>query len=97
MNTAICNAISNRSVILFTYDGGERRAEPHAHGTSTAGNEVVRGYQVGGASQSGESVGWKLYSVSKITNLSETGDVFSDNRPGYNPNDQAMSVVHCHV
>lgn len=97
MNTAICVAIRKRAIVQFTYDGGTRTVEPHAHGTSTAGNEVLRGFQTGGASQSGEPVGWKLYTVSKISAFRETGQVFSQNGPGYNPNDEGMSVVHCHV
>ncbi len=97
MNAAICEAISRRAVIQFNYDGGSRTVEPHAHGTRTAGNEVLRVFQTSGVSQSGESVAWKLYTVSNISGLSETGATFSENRPGYNPNDKAMSVVHCHV
>lgn len=97
MNGTICAAISRRAIIQFTYDGGTRTVEPHAHGTSTAGNEVLRGFQTAGASQSGESVGWKLYTIAKISALREAGGTFSANRPHYNPNDEAMSVVHCHV
>ena len=97
MNTAICAAISKRAVVDFTYHGGTRTVEPHAHGTSTAGNEVLRGYQTGGASQSGEPVAWKLFAVSEIISFRETGGTFSQDRPGYNPYDRGMSTVHCHV
>ena len=97
MNTAICDAISKRAVIQFYYDGGTRTVEPHCHGTSTAGNEVLRGYQSGGYSESGKQVEWKLFDVSKISSLSQTGNTFPQNRPFYNPTDKAMSVVHCHV
>ena len=48
MNTAICAAIKNRAVVEFYYNGGLRTVEPHCHGISTAGNEVLRGYQTGG-------------------------------------------------
>lgn len=97
MNTAICDAISKRAVVQFYYDGGMRTVEPHCHGTSTAGNEVLRGYQSGGYSESGKQVEWKLFDVSKISSLSQTGNTFPQNRPFYNPADKAMSVVHCHV
>lgn len=97
MNTAICSAIRSRAVTQFYYDGGLRTVELHCHGTSSAGNEVVRGYQTGGYSSSGEPVGWKLFDVAKISGLRQTGVVFQVNRPGYNPSDSAMQYVHCHV
>lgn len=97
MNSTICAAIARRAVVRFNYDGGARTVEPHAHGTSTAGNEVLRGFQTGGHSESGEPVGWKLFTVPEMSGLRETGETFSSNRPAYNPNDSHMSPVHCHV
>jgi hypothetical protein len=97
MNTAICDAIRRRAVIEFYYDGGMRTVEPHCHGTSTSGNEVLRGYQTGGYSESGKPVEWKLFDVSKMSALTITNQTFAQNRPSYNPNDKQMSVVHCHV
>lgn len=97
MNLAICAAIKSRKVVQFTYDNYARVVEPFCHGTSTMGNELLRGYQVGGQSESGEPVGWKLFTVSNISDFRQTGDVFLTNRPGYTPYDSAMSTVHCHV
>jgi len=50
MNLEICAAIRTRSVIQFYYDGGLRTVEPHCHGVSKDGNELLRGYQTGGYS-----------------------------------------------
>lgn len=97
MNTTICSAIRSRQVLRFSYDGGWRTVEPFCHGISTAGHEVLRGYQTGGYSESGNPVGWKLFQVSKIAGLMPTGQTFAGARPGYNPNDAAMAAVHCHV
>ncbi|GMR11531.1 MAG: hypothetical protein BMS9Abin28_2366 [Anaerolineae bacterium] len=97
MNTAICAAILKRAVVEFTYEGRTRMVEPYAHGISAAGNEVLRGYQTGGASQSGEPVAWKLFAVAEIINFRETRDTFTQSQLGYNPNDRGMSTVHCHV
>ena len=97
MNTAICAAIRNRAVVQFHYNGGLRQVEPHCHGISTAGNEVLRGYQTGGYSSSGNPVGWKLYVVTGISGLQQTGETFPTDRPDYNPDDRGMSSVHCHV
>jgi hypothetical protein len=97
MNTNICSAIRSREVIRFHYDGGIRVVEPHCHGISLAGNEVLRGYQSGGYSQSGRPAAWKLFEVAKISSLQLTGQTFATNRPHYNPNDSQMTQVHCHV
>lgn len=56
MNTAICAAISKRAIVEFTYHSGTRMVELYVHGTSTAGNEVLRGYQTGGTNQPGKPV-----------------------------------------
>ena len=95
MNSAICAVIKKRAVIQFYYDGGTRIVEPYCHGTSTAGNEVLRGFQLGGHSVSGEPIRWKLFEVAKITDLQETGRRFNNLRPGYKPLDRGMSSVHC--
>ena len=97
MNTIICDAISKRTVIQCHYDGGTRTIEPHCHGISTAGNEVLRGFQTGGYSESGNPVAWKLFDVSKMSAVQATALSFAGNRAGYNPNDKGMKTVHCHV
>jgi hypothetical protein len=97
MNTEICAAIRDRAIVQFHYNGGLRTVEPHCHGVSKDGNELLRGYQTEGYSQSGNPVGWKLFSVSKISSLQQTGEGFSSNRPDYNPNDRAMKSICCRV
>lgn len=97
MDTRICDAIRTLAVIEFHYDGRLRIVEPHCHGTSRAGKEVLRGYQVAGESSSGKTLGWRLFEVDKITGLSATGESFSDPRPGYNPEDSHMISIHCRL
>jgi len=97
LNTAICQAIKKKRVIQFTYTGELRIVEPQCHGMSTAGKEVMRGFQTGGSSRSSRSIAEKLFEVSKISELSETGDTFSRPGPHYNPNDQGMIYVHCRL
>lgn len=97
MDTLICEAISGRAVLQFSYEGMSRTVEPHTHGTSKAGNEVLRAYQIGGYSKSGRVPTWRMYEVSKMSGLRQTGQVFSGTRPMYNPDDKDMISVHCHV
>lgn len=97
MNTAICAAIAARAVIGFEYEGGHRVVEPHCHGISKPGNEVLRGYQVDGFSKSGRVPPWRLFIVGKMGPIIQTGQIFTQSRPGYNPDDSDMTTVHCHV
>lgn len=97
MNQTICSAIQSRQIIRFYYNGGLRTVEPHSHGLSRARHELLRGYQTGGYSESGEPVGWKLFRVSEISSLEVTGERFAGARPGYNPHDSAMETIFCRV
>jgi hypothetical protein len=95
MNSLLITAIRERKVIRFYYKGGYRFAEPHCYGASKEGNELLRAYQTGGYSESGNPVGWKLLRLDEFSNLSITGDSFAGPRPQYNPNDPAMASIYC--
>ena len=97
MNQVICDAINNRSILKFHYDGQNRVVEPHAHGISTADNEVLRCYQVGGGSNSGEVPGWKMMTVNKISSLIVTENNFTGPRPGYRKGDRGMIRIYCEL
>lgn len=95
--SSICGAIRGRKVVRFRYDGGEGVVESHCHGISTAGNEVLRGFQTKGHSNPGTPTGWKLFTVAEMRSLVVTQDVFAGTRPQHNPNDAGMSRVCCHA
>jgi len=97
MNQIICNAIKNRSVLKFTYDGCPRVVEPHAYGLSRAENEVIRCYQTGGISRSGTVPDWRLMDVSKIEFLTVTGEHFVGERTGYVRGDKGMPTIFCEL
>lgn len=98
MRASICSAINGKQIIQFYYNGGSRLVEPFCLGVhKDTGNEVLRGYQVGGYSESGEPVGWKLFRVAEISSLVVIGKHFSGVRGGYNPNDSVMQTIYCHV
>jgi hypothetical protein len=97
MNDTICEAIAARARMRISYGGGRRLIEPHCHGMSTAGKDVLRAYQVSGFSRSGEHEGWKLFDVSKIQSMEVLTERFLTNRPGHDNADRQMSTVYCHV
>jgi hypothetical protein len=97
MKPLICTAISSKKIISFYYNGGFRTLEPFCYGVSPAGIEVLRAYQTGGYSKSGNHAGWKLFRVSEISNLKITDERFEDIRPGYNPKDPIIKRIYCCV
>lgn len=96
MNQRICQAIEAKRRLEFDYDGLPREVEPHAHGLSSAGNEVVRGFQTGGESSS-EELGWRLWRVDKMVSLNVSDSTFSNTRSGYSQGDSQMHPVHCEL
>jgi len=83
--------------LRFTYKGLPRVVEPHAHGTSTAGNEMMRAYQIDGeTSQPSGELGWRPFLIDRVENLT-TGETFSGTRPLYRRGDRGMRVVHCEL
>jgi len=97
MNQVICDAIRNRCVLTFTYDGHPRVVEPHAYGLSRARREVIRCYQTGGTSRYHKVPDWKLMRVDRIKSLIVTKEHFVDERIGYMRGDKGMSTIFCEL
>ena len=97
MNSTLCQAIRERHVLTFSYDGYSRVVEPHCHGITTAGNEALRCYQVSGGSASGTVPGWHMMTTDKIIGLTVSPNSFSGTRPGYNRGDRGMSTIFCEL
>ena len=96
MNQKICAAIKSKHHLVFKYDGLPREIEPHAHGTSSKGKEVVRGFQTDGQSSSGP-LGWRLWNVAKMESFYVPDSTFADARSDYIRGDSHMNPVHCEV
>lgn len=86
----ITNAIEGRKVLEILYPPGLRCVEPHAVGRSADGNLLVRAFQAGGASASGEHVHWKLFRLDRAGTVEDSGNTFAGPRPGYRRGDKAM-------
>lgn len=92
-NKTILSAIKNKEVLRFTYNAKERVVEPQTYGISIAGREVLRAFQKGGDSRSGQTKIAKLFDVEKISKLEKTGEKFTHALPEHNPEDSAMIEV----
>jgi hypothetical protein len=93
----VCQAIAQRRLLEFDYNGTPRLAIPCAHGILTSGNQALRAHQVylrGGS----RSVGiGKLYLVEKMGNARVSEESFTDPPHGYQRDDSAMDAIHCQL
>jgi hypothetical protein len=92
----ICAAIRNCELLEFDYDGLHRVVAPYCHGF-TSQSEVLRAVQVGGESRSRGMGFGKLWKVEKMLGVRRVGSSFIADDPDYNPNDTAMTRIHCSV
>ncbi|MDT7832034.1 hypothetical protein RQM59_06560 [Flavobacteriaceae bacterium S356] len=92
----ICEAIFQKKVIQFYYDGELRIVEPHCYGITTAGNQGLRAYQIDGYSSSG-NYGWKMYDLGKAVNIEMLTNHFFNIRDGYKRSDKGMSRIYCEI
>jgi len=101
----VIDAIKNKRVMGTSYDGdepggkGQRLIEPVCVGISKAGNRVVRAWEREGASHTATIgtqplPGWRLFRLDKTFTFLPTSEVFTEMRPGFNPNgDKSMVSI----
>jgi hypothetical protein len=89
----LTDAVHDRAVLEFEYNGHHRVVQPSAHGLNLKGNESLRGYQIGGSSRSGRMPPWRMFKVAQIQGLILTGDTFTDEPEGYRCGDLGMTVI----
>lgn len=94
----ICQAIKERKVISFIYKGNRRVVEPFTLGhLKSTGNLTLSAWWLSGFSSSSEKPDWKLYSITKISDLELENESFSSIREGYNPSDSRMGEIICTI
>jgi WYL domain-containing protein len=85
----ICGAIKSRQLLQFYYTGdkvpGTRIVEPYQVGYTKAGNPALSAYYLSGASESGGGPGWRLYTLSDMSQVVALPTQFSGPRPEYKP------------
>src|SRR5438552_2704816 len=93
----MCGAIRGRRLLRFEYDGRARLVEPYGHGWTTAGVEIVSGYQISGESVGGQVPGWKMFHVAKMSVVGDGGMTFAEARHDYDPAKLRIGVLCCRV
>lgn len=91
MLSTLIAAIKGRRVVSIWYDPGVRVVEPHVLGYGSDGQVLLRAFQVAGASESGQSVSWKLFRLDRIKDAKLSGGSFRKPRPDYQRDDSAMT------
>ena len=99
--STIMDCMVDRRIAEVYYDDdedpggkGKRWVEIYCYGTSKAGNDVVRVYQVGGDTKTMQP-GWKLFRVDRMDALKKLGGTFSEPRPLFNPTgDKDMTKIY---
>lgn len=84
-------AITERRLARLWYEPGTRLIECHALGYGSAGQILLRAFQVEGASSSNEHVNWKLFRLDRMRDVELTDVAFDGPRPEYKLNDRAMT------
>lgn len=98
VHTVISQAISSRRRLLITYAPGDRVIEPCAYGRSSEQHGLIRGFQVSGASASGEHINWKLFRLDRIIKLEILDEIFASDPAGYRRGDKAMAGgIYCQI
>jgi len=97
MHNTIIEAIENKLLLEFEYDGHYRLVESHTYGTFKTGKDTLVAYQIDGTSERGNVPDWRPFTVSKITNLVLLEDTFVGTRKGYVQGDGRMILIHAEL
>jgi hypothetical protein len=96
MLQVIIEAIRNRKILSFSYNGLFRVVEPHTVGLSRAGRPALSCYQIKGLHvKPGHE--WDFCVLSNIHDLKLTGEVFLNPRYGYKRGDSRMLTIYAEL
>jgi histidyl-tRNA synthetase len=92
----LLNAIEEKKLIQFNYQGKVRIAEPHDYGIQN-GSVRLLSYQVGGASNSGRLPAWRWIEVPEISALQVLSQTFPGSRSAASSKHHAWDEVFARV
>lgn len=94
----INHAIANRYVITFLYKGVTRTVEPYVTGIHrNTDNKILRAWILSGTTTPTADSGWRLFRLDWLSNLNVTNRQFDPIRPGYDRNDDHMSMTYARI
>lgn len=92
-----CRALRDRRRLELRYKGWSRVVEVHTVGVLKDGHHAVNAYQVRGGSNSGESVGWKMFLLNKTFTIHELDEASNAPRTGYKRNANQFKSIICQI
>lgn len=92
------DAIEQRQVLSFVYDGLPRTVQPATLGYTSTGKLTLRACLVGGASRRNSIPCWELFTVAKMSQVAPAGTLFEAfSLNGYTRNDSGfVSIISEH-
>ena len=90
-------ALAERRVLVFNYNGFERRVEPHALGLVADGKRALLGFQTEGGSGSEPPPGWRTFLLSDLRDLTVTRATFARPRSDYRSAHTGLKTVEAEV
>jgi hypothetical protein len=97
MYLSVYEAIEHRYLLQFHYCGYSRIIEPHVFGHDRRFGDVLRGYQIGGADESGTHRGWKWFRTGKIESLQVLTSHFPGARAGADRTVERLERVYSRI
>jgi hypothetical protein len=97
MKNKICEAIRNKNLLEFYYNGYHRVVEPHTLGVSKKNNDILSAFQIRGESESDKSSPWRLFDLVEMENMRVLEEKFSGHRDGYKKGDKRMIQIWCEI
>jgi len=85
-------ALEDRQVFGFNYNGQPRIVEPHAIGTNAEGKTIMRAWQT-----NGDRPGWRLFVLENAEVITVLGPGSQAPRPGYKKGDKQMVTIICEL
>jgi predicted DNA-binding transcriptional regulator YafY len=91
---AICQAILEKKLIGFYYEGHHRCVEPHVYGVDD-GEARLLAYQMKGRSNGGGNTNWRQFKTDKMVNVRVLGESFEQSRLKSEPDkwDRYIAIV----
>jgi hypothetical protein len=93
----ICQAITEKRLLQFRYNGHTRVVEPHLVGLNLDDHKALSAFLVRGHTNSAKQPYWRSYLLSKIRELIVLDETFFEPRRGYNPRDPHMKRIYCRL
>lgn len=94
---SISDAIKTKSLLTFTYHDHPRIVQPHTYGIDQKGHKALRGYQIGGTSDSGRIPAWRIFHEEEIHFLKISTEKFLAPHHKYKRGDEFFATILCQL